>query len=56
MRTTFLLSQNSLFREQPVDTGFHLGGQQGDRLEVMLLRQAADVHLEKMAHVAEMPV
>jgi hypothetical protein len=56
MRTTFLLSQKSLFREQPVDTGFHLGGQQGDRLEVMLLRQAADVHLEKMAHVAEMPV
>ena len=56
MRRTLLLSQKSLLREQPVDTGFYLGGQQGDRLEVVLLRQAADVHLEKMAHVAEMPV
>ena len=40
-----------LFRGQPLHTGLDLGGQQGDGLQQVLLRQAANIALQEVVHM-----
>lgn len=57
-REPFIASMRGalLLREQALHARLDLSGQQRDRLQQVLLRESADVHLEEVAHMAHVAV